>query len=77
MSEEDQSVHQTRYSVLGKLLVNPGGDQPLDVDQCQIALLYAQPVPVNPNLEDEASTVRHLQLSWLPAPLICNEGNGR
>ena len=68
MPEEDQSVHQPRYSMLWKLLVNAGGDQPLDVDQCQTALLQAQSVPVNPNLEDEAGgALGHFQVSWLPA----------
>ena len=37
--EEDQSVNQARYPVVWKLLINTGADQPLDVDQCQSALL--------------------------------------
>ena len=38
-----------------------------DVDQSQTALLHAQSVPVNPNLEDEVGALRHFQVSWLPA----------
>ena len=32
VSEEDESVHQSRDSMLGKLLINVSADEPLDVD---------------------------------------------
>ena len=46
--------------MLWKLVVNPGADQPLDVEECEIALLHSQPVPVDPHLEGEAGGLRHL-----------------
>ena len=60
VSEEDQSVYQTRHAVLWKLVVNLGADQPLDVEECESALVYSQAVPVDAHLEGEAGGLRHL-----------------
>ena len=66
MSEQDQSVHQTRYSVLWKLLVDAGADQPLDLDEREAGLVQTESVPEHSHLEGEVGGLRHLQVLQLP-----------
>ena len=70
VQEQQQSVNQARYSMLGKLLVDVGSNELLDVDEGEVGVLHTQSLAVQADLEVE-SDVSHPP----PVSSLCNAGN--